>query len=225
MSKRCPVPAIALAAIGLSSASASAGLVGGSNHSIDLMQIASGFVDLADPSASTFTDLTSVAVPPVGSYLNLQGVIPGNRSFLGDLEFISCDGVTSVFDFEFAVQSVPFDSTGFEFFFAGGRLDIVSEVEFSVRLDALVGGSGGGLAFLYDYDNEAPHLFFPSSEPVDFILTFGPGMHRIAWGALVDPTGGEAGIDGSIVFTFVPAPGAVALLALAGFAVSRRRRA
>jgi hypothetical protein len=219
------VPGIALAAIGLSTASASAGLGGGYSHTFELMQIASGFVDLADPGASSFTDLTSIAVPPLGSFLDLQGIIPGTRSYLGSLDFTSCDGTTSVFDFEFVAESVSFAPTGFEFFFSGGRLDIVSEVEFSVRLDALVGGNGGGLAFLYDYIGTVPYLFHPSGDPTDFTVTFAPGSHRIAWGALVDATGGDAAIEGSLIFTFVPAPGAIALLGLAGLAATRRRPA
>lgn len=225
MGHRTIVPAVALAAIGLATTSASAGVVGG-NHTIEYMQIASGFIDIENPSSSTFTDFTTIHDPPVGSFLDLQATIPGTRSFVGGLDFISCDGVVSRFDFEFEAETVPFDASGLEFFFSGGRIDVTSSVEFRVTLQGLVGGSGGGLAFLYDYDDAAPHLFFPSSEPVDFGVTFAAGSHRIAWGALVDATGGDADLGGTLTFTFVPGPGAIALLGLATGALrgSRRRR-
>lgn len=216
------VPVLALVAFGLASASASAGLTGGT-HTIDFMQIASGFLDAENPSSDTFTDFTTINDPPVGSYLDLEGLIPGTRSFLGGLDFISCDGVTSIFDFRFEAETVPFDATGLEFFFSGGRLEITSSVDFRVTLGALVGGSGGGLAFLYDYEGVTPYLFFPSSDPVDFTMDFAAGSHRIAWGALVDHTGGDADLEGSLTINFVPAPGAFVLLTLAGVTASRRR--
>lgn len=222
MGHRDFVPAFALTAIALSSSPASAGLVGG-DHSFGFMQIASGFIDIADPSSSTFTDLVTIHDPPVGSFLDLQAVVPGSRSFLGALDFTSSDGVTSRFDYNFEAEAVPFEASGFEFFFSGGRLDVISTVEFSITLEGLVGGGGGGIAFLYDYDDRAPHLFFPSSDPVDFSIHFAAGSHRIAWGALVDHTGGTADIEGSLTFNFVPAPGAALLLTLAGVTASRRR--
>lgn len=216
------VPALALVAAGLPSMVAAAGVTGGT-HTIEFMQIASGFVDLENPSSSTFTDFTTIHDPPVGSYLDIEGLIPGSRSFLGELDFTSCDGLVSRFDFRFGAQSGPFTATGLEFFFAGGRIDVTSSVDFSVNFAGLVGGSGGGIAFLYDYDDEAPHLFFPAAEPIDFTINLSAGTHRIAWGTLVDPTGGDSTADGSLTFTFIPAPGAAALLILAGVTASRRR--
>lgn len=223
MSHRVSLPVIALAAIGLPGTLASAGVLGGS-YAFEYMQLASGFIDLEDPSSSSFTDFTSISDPPVGSFLDLQGVIPGTRSFLGSLDFTSASDATARFDSDFEAATAPFAATGFEFFFSGGRVDVTSTVAFSVTLDALVSGSGGGLAFLYDYDGMAPHLFFASSEPVSFTIDFEAGSHTIAWGSLVDPTGGSADLEGSLTFRFVPAPGAFALLALAGLTVSRRRR-
>lgn len=223
MSHRVSVPVVAAAAIGLPAAIASAGFVGGS-YTFEFMQIASGFIDLENPSSSTFTDFTSIDNPPVGSFLDLQGVIPGTRSFLGSLDFTSASDTAARFDSEFQAATAPFSSTGFEFFFSGGRIDLTSSVAFSVTLDALIGGSGGGVSFLYVYGGGAPHLFFPSSEPVSYTIDFGAGSHTIAWGSLVDPTGGSAVLQDSLIFNFVPAPGAVALLAMAGLAAPRRRR-
>lgn len=224
MVHRNSVAALAVTAVGLASTTTLGGVAGGS-HSIDFMQIASGFVDNDDPSSSTFTDFTTIHDPPVGSFLDLEAVIPGSRSFLGSLDFVSCDGVTSRFEFDFEAATVPFDASGLEFFFSGGRIEVTSSVDFSVTLEALVGGTGGGLAFLYDYDDQAPHLFFPSAEPVDFTIDFAAGSHRIAWGSLVGATGGTADLSGSLSVVFVPSPGAAALLlAAAGLVAPRRRR-
>lgn len=215
--------ALALVAIAWPVTTASAGLLG-SLVDFSAMQVASGFLDEQDPSSSSFTDLVNLEDPAPGDGLDLQGVLPGNRSFLGSLDFTSTTPSAARFDFDFAAATIPFNGTAFEFFFSGGRIDLISTVAFSVTLEALVGGSGGGLAFLYDYDDLAPHLFLPSSDPVSFTIDLEAGTHTIAFGSLVGASGGDADLEGSLTFRFVPAPGAVALLALAGLATVRRRR-
>lgn len=199
--------ALALVAIAWPVTTASAGLLG-SLVDFSAMQVASGFLDEQDPSSSSFTDL-----------VNLEDPAPGDG-----LDFTSTTPSAARFDFDFAAATIPFNGTAFEFFFSGGRIDLISTVAFSVTLEALVGGSGGGLAFLYDYDDLAPHLFLPSSDPVSFTIDLEAGTHTIAFGSLVGASGGDADLEGSLTFRFVPAPGAVALLALAGLATVRRRR-
>lgn len=203
---------------------ANAGLVSGSS-SVDFMQVASGFIDIENPGTGTFTDITSILAPPVGSFLDLQGVIPGQRAFLASLQFASVETSTNRFDFDFEAESAAFETSSLEFFFSGGRVDVSSPLAATVRLEGLFGGGGGAAAFLYVYGNAGPSLYFPSSDPVVAEISLGAGDHTIAWGVLVDQTGGVADLEGSLTFTFVPAPGALALVGVATLVVSRRRRA
>lgn len=203
---------------------ANAGLVSGTS-SVDFMQVASGFIDIENPGTGTFTDITSILSPPVGSFLDLQGVIPGQRAFLASLQLASAGTGGTRFDFDFEAESAAFETSALEFFFSGGRVDVSSPLAATVRLEGLFGGVGGGAAFLYVYGDAGPSLFFPSSDPVVADIELGAGDHTIAWGVLVDQTGGVADLEGSLSFTFVPAPGALALLGIATLVVRRRRRA
>lgn len=197
----------------------------GGTSSVGFMQIASGFIDIENPGTGTFTDITSILSPPVGSFLDLQGVIPGQRAFLASLDFASAGTDSSRFDFDFEAESMPFETTSLEFFFSGGRVDVSSPLAATVRLEGLLGGGGGAAAFLYVYGNAGPSLYFLSSEPIVAEIELGAGDHTIAWGVLVDQTGGVADLEGSLSFTFVPAPGALVLLGVATLIVGRRRRA
>jgi hypothetical protein len=223
MIRRRSCLAFALGATALPASNALAALTSGT-YAVDSMQIASGFLDLDDPSSSTFTDLNSIDLPPVASFLVMLGVVPETRSFFGSLDFTSAGSTTASFDLDFQATTVPFSTSDLELFFSGGRIELTSSVPFSVTLDALVGGSGGGLAFLYDYNVLEPNLLFPSGEPASLTLDLAAGSHTIAFGALVDSNGGNADLEGSLTFNFVPSPGAVALLAVAGLSASRRRR-
>lgn len=203
---------------------ANAGLAGGSS-SVDFMQVASGFIDIENPGTGTFTDITSILAPPVGSFLDLQGVIPGQRSFLASLQLASAGTDGTRFDFDFEAESMPFETTSLEFYFSGGRVDVNSPLAATVRLEGLLGGGGGAAVFLYVYGNAGPSLYFLSSEPVVAEIELGTGNHTIAWGVLLDESGGVADLEGSLSFTFVPAPGALVLLGVATLIVGRRSRA
>lgn len=214
-------------AAGLMVAPAWAGIVGGPN-SIDLLQTGSGYVDLDNPGNDSFQDVISVVDPPVGSFLFLDGGIPGVEAFASEIEFTSITGAfgeTARFDFENDITVVPFALPEFEWAFAGNRLQFTTVVPVEVFLFGAVTTAGGGLAFFEIYGDGAGPFINPVSSDWGVSVVLGAGTHKIAWGAMAGPSGGSAGFDGFVTLTLVPTPGAVALLAAAGVVLPRRRRA
>jgi hypothetical protein len=204
-------------------APAFAGIVGGTN-TIDLMQTGSGYIDLENPGQDSFEDLTSIADPPVGSFLFLGGVIPGVESFFGELEFSSLSESTARFDFLNEIEVVPFALPDYEWAFSGNRLLFTTVVPVEVTLFGSLMTSGAGLGFLEIYGDDADPFVNPIGGEWGVSFTLGAGTHAIAWGAMSGPSGGAAEFAGSMTLTLIPAPGAVALLAAAGLILSRRRR-
>lgn len=206
------------------SGSAHAGIPMGS-HGFDFMMVASGFVDANAPDPSGLNDITSIVMPPVGSSLGIQGIVPGSRSFSGLLEFMedTVDQATLTFDFEAAANA--FEPRGTEAFMSMGVIGFTSEYASTVHLEALLGGGGASAAFLYIVGDPVPLVFLPQGEPVIASVNLGPGSHVVAWGVAIGGGGGFAdlGNQGQISFSFVPAPGSVLILGFAGLAGARRR--
>lgn len=213
-------------AAGLVAIPAWAGVVGGSG-SIELMQAGSGYVDLNNPGNDSFQDVISAKEPVVGTFLFLDGGIPGVEAFASEIEFTSVTGPfgeTARFDFENSITVVPFALPKFEWAYAGNRLQFTSILPVEVVLSGFVAVDGGGLSFLEVYGDGAAPFLNAISGTWGVSVTLDPGTHTIAWGALAGPTGGNAEFDGSLTLTIIPTPGAMVLLAAAGVAVPRRRR-
>jgi len=201
---------------------ASAGLLFGGGNSIDLMQVGTGYIDVADPGQSEFTDLAQIFSPPVGSSLLLGGSIPGVESFYSELAFTNLDGPIATFEFEsdIDIESIPPE---YDISFAGSRLVFNTVVPVLLTLTGTVTSDGSASGFFYLYGTSAPIFLFGT---VNYTVEIGPGTTEIAWGVLGQDTSptNDAVFAGSLSLTLVPAPGAVALLAAAGLLAGRRRR-
>lgn len=201
---------------------ASAGLLFGGGNSIDLMQVGTGYIDVADPGQSEFTDLAQIFSPPVGSSLLLGGSIPGVESFYSELAFTNLDGPIATFEFEsdIDIESIPPE---YDISFAGSRLVFNTVVPVLLTLTGTVTSDGSASGFFYLYGTSAPLFLFGT---VNYTVEIGPGTTEIAWGVLGQDTSptNDAVFAGSLSLTLVPAPGAVALLAAAGLLAGRRRR-
>jgi len=201
---------------------ASAGLLFGGGNSIDLMQVGTGYIDVADPGQSEFTDLAQIFSPPVGSSLLLGGSIPGVESFYSELAFTNLDGPIATFEFEsdIDIESIPPE---YDISFAGSRLVFNTVVPVLLTLTGTVTSDGSASGFFYLYGTSAPIFLFGT---VNYTVEIGPGTTEIAWGVLGQDTSptNDAVFAGSLSLTLVPAPGAVALLAAAGLIAGRRRR-
>lgn len=216
----------AVAAVSLSGP-ALAGIVG-SPADVSLMQVGRGYIDVQNPFA-TGISTASIADPPVGSFLLLGGGIPNVERFLSILEFeqatTSSTGHLAIFSFRNEVEADPFALPQFEFAFAGNRLEFTTDAEGSFLVTGSTQGSGGGAIFFYDYAEPTSIQIVPIvMDEFLFAKSLSAGSHRIAWGVLADPSGGMADWEGVASVFVVPAPGAAALLAVAGLVARRRRR-
>ena len=215
-----------LAAVAISG-TAVAGIVG-TPAQITSMQVGRGSIDIQNPFGSGVNTAT-IANPTVGSILLLGGSIPNVERYLSVLEFASIsetgEGIRSRFDFQNEIEVDPFASPEFEYAFAGNRLQFTTETATSFTVAGSVSLSGGGALFVYDYSD--PQSLFIMDVPLDvFAYSFSleAGSHTIAWGVLAEPEGGLAEWEGAASVLVIPAPGAVALLSIAGFVLGRRRR-
>jgi len=207
-------------------ASAHAGLV--TSGSFDFMQVGAGYIDV-QTFGSELVDLVTVSSPPVGSRIFLGGLIPGVENFYSDLDFDAASGSMASFSFRSEIEVSPFVLPEYEWAFAGNRLGFTSDVPVEILLDASLFLNGGGVGFFGVYgDGQAPQIFPFPTDRLTYFVTVGPGTHIITWGVMTAPSGGTGMMDGTVTLNFVPAPGAAALLALAGVAglgTTRRRRA
>jgi hypothetical protein len=216
----------AVAAVAVSGP-ALAGIVG-SPADFSLMQVGRGYIDIQNPFATGISS-ASIANPPVGSFLLLGGGVPNVERFLSVLEFdqttTSSTGHLSIFSFRNEVEVDPFALPQFEYAFAGNRLEFTTDAEGSFLVTGATQGSGGGAIFFYDYADPTSLEIVPIVMD-EFLLSksFGAGSHTIVWGVLADPSGGMGDWEGVASVFVVPAPGAAALLALAGLVAGRRRR-
>lgn len=211
----------------LVAAPAFAGIVGGTG-SVDLMQTGVGYVDLQSGSEQ-FDQLLSRVNPTVGSYLLLAGGIPGVETFFGAIEFSSMEGPVVRFSSISRLEVVPFAFPENEWAFSGNRVRFTTDVPVEVNLDAILNPGppglveGSGVGFLEIYGDSSGPYILPSSGPWNLNVVLAAGTHTLAWGAMCGPTGGSAELDSVLSLTLVPAPGALALLAVAGLVGNRRR--
>lgn len=218
MSNRLFVPLCAA----LVATPALAGVVGGSG-TIDRMETAAGYIDL-DTGGEFIADLIGVDAPPVGSFIFLGGGIPGVEMFFGELEFASTAGPVARFESMNSLEVDPFAFPENEWAFAGNRIIFSSTVAVEVFMLVDLNVEGGGLGFLEIYGDAAPPFLNPVGGTWGVSFTLAAGTHTIAWGAMSSPAGGTAEMDGFLTLTLVPAPGAMALLAVAGLITGQRRR-
>lgn len=212
----------------LVAAPAFAGVVGGTG-SVDFMQTGIGYVDL-EAGTEQFEQLVTLVNPPVGSYLLLGGGIPGVETFFGGIEFLSVEGPVARFASTNSIEVDPFAFPENEWAFAGNRVQFTTDVPVEVNLDAILnpespGGflDGAGVGFLEIYGDSSGPFINPVSGAWNLKFVLAAGTHTLAWGALCGPAGGSAELDGVLSLTLIPAPGALALLAVAGLVGNRRR--
>lgn len=218
---------LAAFAVATCSSQVFAGLVGGPAQ-ISLMQVGRGHADAPDFFSKAINTVT-IADPPVGSFLRLGGGIPAVERFLSILTFESTatisTGYLANFSFRSEVETAPAASTAHDFSFAGNRLGFTALEEGDLTLAGQTQGSGSGSLFFLDYaDPTTLHIIPIVSDSFLVSISFSAGDRMFAWGVLNDPAGGMADWEGVASVFVVPAPGAAALLALAGLLVGRRRR-
>ena len=218
MSNRLFVPLCAA----LVATPALAGVVGGSG-TIDRMETAAGYIDL-DAGGEFIADLVGIDAPPVGSFIFLGGGIPGVETFFGELTFASTTGPVARFESMNSLEVDPFAFPENEWAFAGNRITFSTTVAVDVFMLVDLNLEGGGLGFLEIYGDASGPFLNPVGGTWGLNFTLAAGTHTIAWGAMSSPTGGTAEMDGFLTLTLVPAPGAMALLAVAGLITGQRRR-
>lgn len=215
-----------LAAVALS-ATASAGIFG-SPPEFTLMQVGRGYLDVQDPFGSGI-NTASITNPPVGSFLLLGGGIPGVERFLSQLSYSSSEttfnGYLSTFNFRNEVEVDPFSLPESEYAFAGNRLEFTTAGPSTFTVFGDVDLVGGGALFVYDYSNPSSLLIMDVPvEAFGISIELSAGNNTIAWGVLAESEGGLGDWEGSATLLAIPAPGAAALLALAGLIIGHRRR-
>lgn len=215
-----------LAAVAIS-APALAGIFG-SPPAFTSMQVGRGYIDLQNPFGSG-GNTSTITNPPVGSFLLMGGGIPNVERFLSVLDFTSASttstGHVATFDFRNELEVDPFSIPEFEYAFAGNRLQFTTEGPATFQFSGPLSVSGGGALFVYDYAHPQDVIIVDESfAMVDVTVVFGAGAHTIAWGVLSSAEGGTADWEGTATLRAVPAPGAAALLGMAGLFAGRRRR-
>lgn len=216
----------AIAAVAVS-APALAGIVG-SSLDLSLMQVGRGYIDVQNPFA-TGVNTASIVDPPVGSFLLLGGGIPNVERFLSVLELdqagTTASGHFANFSFRNEIETDPFALPQYEYAFAGNRLEFTTDAEGSFLVTGTTQGTGSGAIFFYDYADPTSLQIVPIvMEEFLLAVSLGAGSHTITWGVLTDPSGGMADWEGVASVLVVPAPGAAALLAMAGLIAGGRRR-
>jgi hypothetical protein len=208
------------------SGSAFAGIVGGS-ASIDFMQVGRGYLDFQDPFEGG-SNTATIANPPVGSFLRIGGGIPDVERFLSTLVHNAAgptaEGFRSTFFFRNEIEVDPFALPEFEHAFAGNRLSFTTSADSVFTASGFVGLSGAAALFFNYSDPQSLVIMDVPLEEYSISIGLEAGNHTIAWGVLADPSGGMGDWDGSASLLVVPAPGAAALLALAGLVLGHRRR-
>lgn len=204
-----------------------AGVVGGTG-SVDFMQTGVGYVDL-EAGSEQFNQLVTLMSPPVGSYLVLGSGIPSVGTFFGQLEFTSVEGPVARFFSNSRLTVQPFAFPENEWAFTGHRVQFTTDVPVAVNFEAVLNPeppgflANAGVGFLEIYGDSSGPFINPISGAWNLNFVLEAGTHTLAWGAMCGPTGGSAELQGMISLTLVPAPGALALLAVAGLVGNRRR--
>lgn len=197
---------------------------------IDAMDSVNGFIDLDDPSVTEYADLIEIPNPPAGSFIEVGSGIPGVGEFVSGLIYGSNNAGTALFTFAAETAVAPFADNpfGLDLAISAHQVIFTSEVEVVVSLIGSMapGSTETAHGFLDVVENGIPSGtdFSPMDNPILEEIVLGPGTHSVAFGVAVSPEGGFGAIAGTIAFTAVPAPGAVALLGLAGLVAGRRRR-
>ncbi|MHC4833260.1 MAG: hypothetical protein ACYTFH_05090 [Planctomycetota bacterium] len=197
---------------------------------IDEMESVNGFVDFDNPFDEEYAELIEIGDPPAGSYIEFASGIPDVGEFASNIVFGSNNAGTAMFTFTAMLDVASFADNpfGLDLAVSGHRVTFTSEVDVIVTLLASVdpGTSDNAYGFLEVYGDGVPEgtFFSPGDNPIAEEFVLQAGTSSVAFGAAVGPDGGFGGFNGTIAFTAVPAPGAVALLGIAGLLARRRRR-
>lgn len=193
--------------------------------SIERMAIGVGYVDVGEPDPIASVDSAFIDQPPEGSFLLMGGTVPGVDAFAASLTLTGTPAGRADFSFANTVSAVDFGSTVFEYTISGSRVTITSDSEVLVSLTGTLEGSGAAVAAINVLGGVLPpHFFTVTGDPVSYALLLPAGTHTIGWGAIVGPSGGTAGFEGTVSFIAVPAPGTALLVVAAGALVATRRR-
>ena len=228
MSHGCFASAAAAALLG-AAGSATAGFTG-FDVTIDEMESVNGYVDFDSPFGEEYAELIEIGDPPAGSFIEFSSGIPDVGEFASNIIFGSNNAGTAMFTFTAMLDVASFADNpfGLDLALSGHRVTFTSEVDVIVTLLASVdpGTSDNAYGFLEVYGDDVPTgtFYSPGDNPIAEQFVLEAGTSSVAFGAAVGPDGGFGGFYGTIAFTAVPAPGAVALLGLAGIVARRRRR-
>lgn len=199
--------------------SAHAGVITGE---IQRMDAGAGIVHPAHPVPDPFTDIASIAMPTVGSFILIEASVPGSSAFNSGLEFDSIVAADALFSFSNGSQAVAGALGPGEFAFAASRLVFSSTYGVAVTLVGNLTTAGEGFGF-FDFGGDVHDLVPFGAGGVSYTTTLGPGQQTIAWGSIVGADGGSALFTGTLTLTLVPGPGGLALLAIAGALTGSRR--
>lgn len=211
-------PAFAAALI-VFTPSALGGIVAGE---VQRMDAGAGLVDLEHPVADPFTDIASINVPTVGSFIIVEASVPDVSAFAAGLEFTSIAGPDAVFSFESGGYLAPGHLGEYDYGFVASRLAFWSSDGVIVTIVGTLATTGEAEGF-FDFGGDVRDVVTFGSSPVSWSTRLGAGVQTIAWGALIANAGGSAQFTGTLTLTLVPGPGSLALFGAAA-AVARRRR-
>ncbi|MBM4105150.1 MAG: hypothetical protein FJ257_02420 [Phycisphaerae bacterium] len=186
-----------------------------------------GIVDFGDPFATGDAEFIIIDDPVPGTFIDMWFGVSGQGVFGSDTTFGSFNDGVALFHFQHSLNVGFFgDDPDADFAFAGARLTFTALAPIEVTLIASLGATPTGFGFLEVYGDGDPdgEIFTTADNPIFVQFVVGPGTYDLGWGAGVINAGGNAALSGTLAFRVVPAPGAIALLALAGLAASRRRR-
>ena len=188
--------------------------------------------------------------PQPGVFSNMiGGSIPSQGSWIAGMSYDSMVGAKSTFTFNTQIAANAFSPgvggvTGSNYSVAAASVTLNNTQQISVSWHSTAfTASGAGDAFIsiclmppdpVGDDPEQPssmvyfQRFSASSGPLDITMlleAIGTGSaYVIGWGSGSGMAGGIASFDGEFTVTTVPAPGAAALIGLAGLVATRRRR-
>lgn len=211
--------AVAAAALFVLAGSARAGIV---MDSVLRMDTGAGLIDAEFPVADPFTDLASIEDPGIGSFLLVEASVPDISAFTSGLEFESASAAEAMFSSANGGFLAPWHLGEYDFGFVASRLAVFSTYGVEVTLLGTVSSAGSGSGF-FDVGGDIRDLVLFDAGTVKYTTTLGPGMREIAWGSIIGNEGGSATFMGTVTITFIPGPGGLALLAIAG-AIGRTRR-